>query len=189
MLLDRDGVINQPVLDATTGQYESPYTAADVVLVPGIVEVIRRLQDEGIALAVVSNQPAAAKGTHTLDELLSVDEAIKALLEHENVTLPIWHYCFHHPDGTDTTLAYTCDCRKPASGLLRAALDDLGIPATKNVWMIGDSDADIGAGNAIGVTTLLYAHPLTGHRRGMLKPSFQAASVEAIDSILIDHGI
>ena len=150
--------------------------------------MIHRLQDEDIALAVVSNQPAAAKGTHTLEELFSVDAAIKALLKCEEILIPTWHYCFHHPDGTDATLARSCDCRKPASGLLQAALDDLRITATKNVWMIGDSDADVGAGNALGVTTLLFEHPLTAHRRGALEPSFKATSVEAIDRILITHG-
>ena len=56
-------------------------------------------------------------------------------------------YCPHHPaDG--------CTCRKPAPGLLLAAMAELGVGAHHCVT-IGDSLRDIEAGKAAGCSTIL----------------------------------
>jgi D-glycero-D-manno-heptose 1,7-bisphosphate phosphatase len=62
VFLDRDGVINQGVMDEEFGVYESPYRAADVVLEERAVEGLRALTRLGVPLIVASNQPAAATG-------------------------------------------------------------------------------------------------------------------------------
>ena len=63
VFLDRDGVLNDPVGSPP----ESPYRAEDVRLAPGAAAGVRALRDAGFALVVVTNQPAAAKGTATRD--------------------------------------------------------------------------------------------------------------------------
>ena len=65
--VDRDGVINEPVWDARTESFESPYRPEDVALVPGRRRGLARLRDAGFKLVLVSNQPAAAKGQVTLE--------------------------------------------------------------------------------------------------------------------------
>lgn len=164
VLLDRDGVIVEPVWDPTDERFESPLRAADVLLVPGAASALRRLDAAGRALAVVSNQPAAAKGKATLSELERIHERTVALLAAEGVTIPCWKYCHHHPDGVVAALSGPCDCRKPAPALLLQAAHCLGAPATGG-WMIGDSDADVLAGEAAGCRTMLIEHAGTAHRR------------------------
>ncbi len=162
--LDRDGVINDPVLDPVDGRPESPHRPEDVVLAEGAVDGLRALRDRGWLLIAISNQPSAAKGKVTLDGLRAVHERVVALLAREGLALDDWRYCFHHPDGPVAELMGTCDCRKPAPGMLldAARAHDVDLAAS---WMIGDGDADVLAGRAAGARTLLVEHPASAHRR------------------------
>lgn len=165
VFVDRDGVINDPVLDAHDGRPESPLRAADVVLCAGAAEGLRNLHAAGFVLVGVSNQPAAAKGKATLADLATVHERVVALLAAHGVTLDDWRYCHHHPDATDPELRGPCDCRKPAPGMLLDAASALDI-AVERSWMVGDSDADVLAGTAAGCRTVLVTHEQSSHRRG-----------------------
>ena len=185
ILLDRDGVINEPVLDPRSGVPESPYSPEDVRLIDGVSEAIRTAQSQGIPVAVVSNQPAAAKATHSLEELAAVDARIRQLLADDGVVIDVWRYCFHHPAGSHPDLSVDCDCRKPRVGLLVNALESLGIPASRHVVIIGDSDADIGAGQALSITTILVEHPATAHRRGQYEPDLRVASADQWAKVLV----
>ena len=57
--LDRDGEVNAPVWDERSETFESPYSAADVALVPGAAAAMAELRDAGFRLVLASNQPAA----------------------------------------------------------------------------------------------------------------------------------
>ncbi|HEX8158897.1 MAG TPA: HAD family hydrolase [Solirubrobacteraceae bacterium] len=163
--LDRDGVLNDPVQDPVDGRPESPHRAEDVALADGAVEGLRALREQGFLLVAISNQPSAAKGKATLEDLRDVHERVVALLAEQGVAVDDWRYCFHHPDGTVPELSGTCSCRKPAPGMLLDAARDHGVDLEQS-WMIGDSDADVAAGRAAGMRTILVAHPSSGHRRG-----------------------
>ena len=187
VLLDRDGVINEPVPDPRSGNPESPYRLEDVTLVDGVARAICALQDRALPVAVVSNQPAAAKETCSLAELEAIDGRVRELLAEQGVEIPVWRYCYHHPDGLDPTLGIACDCRKPRPGLLIDALDALGVEPSRNVVIVGDGDADIGAGRALGLTTILVEHPGTAHRRGAEEPDLRVASADAWAKVLTSH--
>jgi D-glycero-D-manno-heptose 1,7-bisphosphate phosphatase len=164
--IDRDGVINELVADAVGGPPESPLSVADVRLIPGAPAALRRLSDAGWCLVGVSNQPAAAKGTISLDEVHAVQARVIELLAAEGVRLDDFRLCLHHPYGVVPELTGTCDCRKPAPGMLRDAARDGGIDLSVS-WMVGDTDADVGAGRAAGARTVLVTHPGSGHKRGV----------------------
>lgn len=165
ILLDRDGVIVEPVFDRRSNTYESPLHPADVQLVSGAARALAELRTCDVALAVVSNQPAAAKGTVPLSELEAVHERTVELLAQAGVIVDRWEYCFHHPAGVVAELTRDCDCRKPRSRLLIRALEATGTPPER-AWMVGDANTDVVAGHTIGTRTALIAHPLTSHRRG-----------------------
>jgi D-glycero-D-manno-heptose 1,7-bisphosphate phosphatase len=175
IFLDRDGVINDPVLDPVDGRPESPLRASDVVLAPGAVDGLKALGALGVRLIVVSNQPAAAKGKATDEDLRAVHERIVTLLAAENVIIDDWRYCFDHPDALDRTRR-DCTCRKPRPGMLEDAAREHGLDLAAS-FVVGDTDADIGAGRAVGATTVLVEHPGTAHRRS---PGLSADAV-AVD--------
>ena len=167
VFLDRDGVLNELVLNPATGDHESPYRAEDVRLAPGAAEAVRLLRTLGVPLAVVSNQPSAAKGTTDLGSLAAVHDAVMRQLADADAEVDEVRYCFHHPAGTDPELGRACDCRKPAPGLILQAADALGIDdeALGRSWLIGDSDVDVVAARAAGLRTVLVEDPLSAHRR------------------------
>lgn len=180
VLLDRDGVLDEPVWDAADGRRESPLRAQDVVLVPGAAAAARALIAAGAQLAVVSNQPAAAKGKATQAALWEVHERVAELLEAESVVVDVWHYCFHRAEDG-------CDCRKPRPAMLLDAAEDLGADLERS-WMVGDSDGDIAAGRAAGCRTVLVEHPASAHRRGAVEPDFRAPDLAgAVKAILTNR--
>jgi D-glycero-D-manno-heptose 1,7-bisphosphate phosphatase len=157
VFLDRDGVLNDPAFDPVDGRPESPLSAADVRLADGAVEGLRLLREAGRLIVVVSNQPAAAKGKATPEDLRAVHDRVVALLGAEAAFITDWRYCFHRREED-------CACRKPRPGMLleAAAEHDIDLPAS---WMVGDTDADVGAGRAAGCRTVLITHPGSVHRR------------------------
>ena len=134
------------------------------MLAEGAAEALHALREAGFLLIAASNQPAAAKGTATLDDLRGVHDRVAELLAAEGVELDDWRYCFHHPDGIVPELSGACGCRKPEPGMILdgAEANDVELASS---WMVGDSDNDVEAGRRAGVRTLLVANPQTAHRR------------------------
>lgn len=164
VFLDRDGVLNEAVPDAESGLAESPLDPEEVRLLPGAAAAARTLVAEGYSLVCVSNQPAAAKGKITVQELLAVHERVVALLAAEEVRFDAWRLCPHHPDGVVEELAGPCACRKPAPGMVLDVAAALALDLGAS-WMLGDTDADVLAGRAAGCRTGLIAYPGSAHKR------------------------
>lgn len=184
MFLDRDGVITEPVLDTGLATPESPYHPSDVALIDGAADAIRGLRGVGWLVVGVSNQPAAAKGTATLDQLADVAARARTLLSEAGADLDDWRYCHHHPRGAVAELSGPCDCRKPAPGMLVAAAAAHGIDLSAS-WMVGDSDTDVETGRRAGCRTILVEHPGTGHRRrGSELPTLTAPDLPAAASLI-----
>ena len=182
VFLDRDGLINELVEDSVSGLPESPSRPEDVRLAPDAVEALRRLRGLRVPLIVISNQPNAAKGKNTLEELQAVHDAVVRLLDEGGVAIDDYRYCYHHPDGTDPELGRACPCRKPEPGLILDAAADLDLTRS---WVVGDSDVDVEAGRRAGCRTILVEVPSSAHRRkGNVKPDYRVRTFrEAADII------
>lgn len=140
--LDRDGVINKD--RAYVHRWE------DFEFVPGAVEGMRRLQEAGYMLIVVTNQSGLARGYYTEVQYQALTHQLRQELKYQGVKLAGVYHCPHHPNGTVPYLAIECDCRKPAPGLIIQAARELGISLADSI-MIGDKPADIEAARAAGV--------------------------------------
>lgn len=142
ILLDRDGVLNRMVVDPEHGTVDSPLRADEIELIPGAVQAAVALVQAGWALAIVSNQPAAAKGKTTRANLESAHAVVVDALAAAGAPLVGSYICWHRAEDG-------CPCRKPRPGLLFQALTAYGEPA--GAWMVGDGVTDIEAANAAGV--------------------------------------
>jgi D-glycero-D-manno-heptose 1,7-bisphosphate phosphatase len=162
--LDRDGTLNELVPGPACELPESPLCVADVRLIEGAAGAARALARAGFALVCVSNQPAAAKGSVSLERLLAVHERVLALLREEGVLLDASRLCLHHPQGVVAELSGPCDCRKPAPGMLLQAAAELGLDLARS-WIVGDTDSDVAAGHAAGTRAALIEHPGSAHKR------------------------
>jgi D-glycero-D-manno-heptose 1,7-bisphosphate phosphatase len=188
VFLDRDGVLNELIVDPRSGVAESPLELDDVRLAPGAASAGRRLVQAGFVLVCVSNQPAAAKGTVSIEQLLAIHTRVCELLAAEGLLLESSRLCLHHPRGILPGLAVVCDCRKPAAGMLLAAAAKLGLELQVS-WMVGDTDSDVQAGQAAGCRTLLIEHPGSAHKRSSGSgPDLRAASLaEGAPALLRVH--
>jgi D-glycero-D-manno-heptose 1,7-bisphosphate phosphatase len=187
IFLDRDGVLNDPVANGDAPA-ESPYRPEDVHLSRGAIEGARALRDAGYALVVVTNQPAAAKGTTTVAALDAVNARVRADLAAAAVELDGWYTCLHHPAGTVAGLAGACECRKPAPGMLLQAAEELDLDLAAS-WMVGDSDSDVEAGRRAGTRTVLIPHPGSAHRRsGTAVPDLRTGDLAAAAGAILASG-
>jgi len=186
--LDRDGVLNETVPDPVTGVPESPLDVAEVRLLPEVAEALAKLAAAGYALVCVSNQPAAAKGKVTVERLQAVHERVLELLALKDVRISASRLCLHHRDGVVPGLSGSCDCRKPAPGMLLDAAASLSLNVTAS-WMLGDTDTDVTAGQAAGCRTVLIGYPGSAHKRaGGTRPDLRALDLADGVAQLLDHG-
>lgn len=175
--LDRDGVLNELARDPLSGAPESPLRVEQVRLLEGVPAALRSLGRAGFTLVCVSNQPAAAKGSVSTRRLLEVHARVIELLAREGVRLAASRLCLHHPEGVRPELSGLCSCRKPAPGMLLDIATVLPVDL-RSSWMVGDTDADVGAGQAAGCRTLLIDHPGSAHKRGgWVHPDLRAVSL------------
>jgi D-glycero-D-manno-heptose 1,7-bisphosphate phosphatase len=164
VFFDRDGVLVELVWDAVDEAFEAPNLGEDVHLVPEAADAIRRIRALDYRTVVVSNQPGAAKGKASHEDLLETHEHVVRLLAESGVVIDDYRYCLHHPEALDPALGGACDCRKPKPGMLLEAATALEIDLSRS-WMIGDSDVDAEAGRSAGCRTILVHNPRSSHRR------------------------
>ncbi len=146
IFLDRDGTIMEDV--------GYPRHPDQVTLLHGATDALKRLQQKGYLLVVISNQSGIGRGWVSQMEADSVHERFIELLAKKDVQIRKAYYCPHAPDAG-------CGCRKPAIGLFQQAKDELGFELSRCV-MIGDKSSDVEAGRQAGCRTILFAkEPLT----------------------------
>jgi len=184
VFLDRDGVIVELVWDAVDESFEGPITKDDVRLAPGAAEAIGRIRSLDYRTVVVSNQPGAAKGKASRDDLLDAHVQVVRLLAGQGVEIDDYRYCYHHPDAVVPEFEGDCDCRKPKPGMLLEAAAALDLDLSRS-WMIGDADTDVAAGRAAGCRTILVESRRSTHRRGSAgRPDYRAKDIaEAVDVV------
>jgi D,D-heptose 1,7-bisphosphate phosphatase len=146
IFLDRDVVINKEV------NYLSDPN--DFEFLPGSIKALKKLQDLGFLLIIITNQSGLARGYFSKETLNKIHDKMKRILKESGVVLTDIFYCPHHPDFTGN-----CECRKPKPGLIFQAKEKYNIDL-KSSYMVGDTLSDILAGKNAGCKTVFV---LTGH--------------------------
>lgn len=129
IFLDRDGTLNPD-----PGYISDP---DDFALFPDVSAALRRLQDAGYLLVLITNQSGIARGIIRPDQLEAIHHKLKMLLQQHGVALAAIYHCPHHQD-----FGSPCDCRKPQPGMIYRAINDLDIDLAHS-FMIGDRESDI----------------------------------------------
>jgi D-glycero-D-manno-heptose 1,7-bisphosphate phosphatase len=139
VFLDRDGVINEPVV--RNGRPYPPRAASDLVILPEVVAACDVLRSAGFALVVVTNQPDVARGTLTNAAVTAIHEELRRQVQVTAV------YTCPHDDADD------CPCRKPRPGMLLQAAEDLDLDL-RSSYLVGDRWRDVEAGQRAGCRTV-----------------------------------
>jgi D-glycero-D-manno-heptose 1,7-bisphosphate phosphatase len=153
VLLDRDGVINQLVYHEDAGIVDAPFTTSQFKLFPRVPEAVRLLNEMGLKVAIVSNQPGIAKGHLRPETLKGFENAMMSAIRQAGGTIERVYYCLHHPESKVPELRQSCRCRKPEIGLLEQAAQDMHTPLDQ-CYMVGDGIPDLQAGLRAGCRTV-----------------------------------
>ena len=137
-MFDRDGTIN-----VDTGHLHEP---EKLELIPSTVDIMRGYTDDpDYKVVVVTNQAGIAKGLYTEADMRHLHRYMEDELDRLGVHVDAWYFCPHHPDYTGP-----CDCRKPAPGMLLAAMRDFDALPGRCI-MYGDTQSDEFAASSINV--------------------------------------
>jgi len=144
IILDRDGVINHDSAQFIKNPEEwKP--------IPGSLEAIARLNQDGFRVVVATNQSGIGRGLFDMPMLNAIHDKMHKSCALVGAHIDAVFFCPH-------TAEDHCDCRKPKSGMMEeiatrynTSLD--GVPA------VGDSLRDLQATAALGAQPYLV---LTG---------------------------
>ena len=135
IFLDRDGTLIED-----TGYISDP---SKVLVLSGVVEGLTLLKSRGFYLHIVSNQSGVARAKISMDQFRAVETKVKQDFLENEIEFNSVNYCFHlHEDE--------CECRKPATGLIRRVVEENSIHKSE-CGMIGNSLADEGAARNFGI--------------------------------------
>jgi D-glycero-D-manno-heptose 1,7-bisphosphate phosphatase len=140
VFLDRDGTIIEQV-----HHLRHP---GDVRVIAGAGEALGRLQSNGYAAVVVSNQSVIGRGMLTEAGLAEVHAEMCRQLSEHGVALDGCYYCPIAPMGTDRRSIEHVD-RKPGPGMLLRAAREHRLDLSRS-WMVGDTISDLLAGRNAG---------------------------------------
>ncbi|MBV8944909.1 MAG: HAD-IIIA family hydrolase [Solirubrobacterales bacterium] len=137
--LDRDGVLNRPII--RSGRPYPPESVAELSVLPGVVDACREMCAAGLTLVCVTNQPDIARGTQDRATVSAINDRLRELLAlHEVVICP-------HDDEDG------CLCRKPLPGMILDAARRHDLDVSHSVT-VGDRWRDVEAGRAAGTWTV-----------------------------------
>jgi D-glycero-D-manno-heptose 1,7-bisphosphate phosphatase len=147
IILDRDGVINQD-----SAEYiKSP---DEWTPIPGSLEAIARLNQDGYHVVVATNQSGIGRGLFEVAALNAIHEKMHKALGLVGGRIDAVFFCPHAQDAG-------CNCRKPRPGLLEDIAHRFNTELT-GVPSIGDSLRDLQAAAAVDARPILV---LTGKGR------------------------
>ena len=139
VFLDRDGTIIDNI-----GYLADP---EGISFYPGAPEALKKLQDRGYLLVVITNQSGIGRGFFDEETALAVNLTMLRMLTEKGVVPAAIYYCPHHPEDN-------CDCRKPELLMVQRALGDLSIDPSRS-WVVGDIEKDARTGIRAGLRPIL----------------------------------
>lgn len=149
VFLDRDGTIMEDSI--CVGEVEH------VVLIPRATQALKRLQDAGYKIFIITNQSGVGRGYFTREAVESIHAHLNEQFGRAGVQFDRYYVCPHHPEDN-------CDCRKPKPKFLLDAAREYGLDLSR-CFMIGDRASDLQAGVNAGARSVLV---LTGAGRETL---------------------
>jgi D-glycero-D-manno-heptose 1,7-bisphosphate phosphatase len=147
VFLDRDGTICEEVgyMNHLSRLMIYPWAAAS----------IRRLNEAGLPVIVVTNQSGVSRGIFPESLVQDVHRQMAQQLGTAQARLDAVYYCTHRREDN-------CECRKPRPGLLQRAAAEHGLDLERS-FVVGDRYLDVALAHAAGGRGVMV---LSGYGRG-----------------------
>jgi D-glycero-D-manno-heptose 1,7-bisphosphate phosphatase len=155
VFIDRDGTVNE--------QMGYINHISRFLILPGVAEAFRILNNEGYLAIIISNQSGVARGYFPIELLYNIHSFMKESLLKEGSTVDGIYFCPHYPGGSVPEYSSDCDCRKPRTGLIKQACGHFDIDISRS-YMIGDHSSDMELAERAALKGILVK---TGYGRGV----------------------
>ena len=175
VFLDRDGILNEKMPEH---RYVTRWEEFRVL--PGVPEAVRRLNEAGLRVVVVSNQRGIAKGLYTTADLEAMHAQFQRLLGREGARIDGFFICPHEENE--------CNCRKPLTGLFGQAVARFPEITAATSVIIGDSASDVEFGRRLGMKTILVDARDSAAQVAELADLRFGSLAEAVNAILAARG-
>ena len=146
LFMDRDGTINE--------QMGYINHMSRFVVLPGVPEAVRLLNENHFFAIVVSNQSGVARGYHPIELVHELHAHLQTILKKEGAVIDGIFFCPHHPRGTVPKYTQACHCRKPETGLIDQACESFDIDLA-NSYVVGDRHTDMQMAHQAGMHGIL----------------------------------
>ena len=178
VFLDRDGTLNHD--DGYVHRIE------DFRLLDGVEDGLKRMQDLGYRLIIVSNQSGVGRGYFSEADVRRFNDHLTSILGGAGVVVDAVYFSPHWPDSKDSRYRQHPEMRKPEPGMLLLAAKDHNIDLRKS-FMIGDSVSDIEAGRKAGCRTIWIGSGGAGDDQEC-RPDFQADNLREAATVIESEG-
>lgn len=148
LFLDRDGVINE--------DYGYVHKIEDFHFREGIFDVCRAAQKARMKIIVVTNQAGIGRGLYTQQDFDVLTAHMHSVFERHELLISAIYCCPYHPLHGIGHYKYSSLDRKPGSGMLIKACNDMNINPALSMF-IGDKESDRSAAYGVGVNHYIDA--------------------------------
>lgn len=177
VFVDRDGTIC----------FDKHYLADPngLELLPTVAEGIKKINDAGIPVIVVTNQSGIARGYFTPVRLDEIHSRLREALAVRGAHVDDIFYCPHLPGSG-------CPCRKPAPGMLLQARDKHGFDLSRS-FVIGDRMMDVELAHAVNAIGILVPEPGDQYHiedeiaKSKCKPDLRATDLQTAAAWIINR--
>jgi histidinol-phosphate phosphatase family protein len=182
IFIDRDGTINKEIHHLNhLDKFE---------LLPRVASAIKLFNESDYLSCVVTNQPVVARGDCSLTDLSQIHNKMETLIGFEGAYVDRIYYCPHHPDkgyeGEVDGFKIDCNCRKPKTGLVDRAVEELNINRDSS-WFIGDTSTDMLTAKNAGLKSILVQTGFAGlDQKYLVLPDFIVPDLNSAASFILD---
>jgi D-glycero-D-manno-heptose 1,7-bisphosphate phosphatase len=154
VFLDRDGTVSE----------EAGYInhIGRFRVYPWTARAIRRFNDAGLRVILVTNQSGVGRGYFPETLLQETHAVLERELEQSGAHMDAIYFCPHHPDARLDEYRQRCSCRKPEPGMILRAAEEWNLDLGAS-FLVGDRFVDIETAHRAGVRGVLV---LSGYGRG-----------------------